>query len=126
MWLRRNNMAKKTITCIICPLGCDITVEGEGENIQSMTGQGCKRGEEYARNEFIHPLRILTSTVKVSGSKIPLAAVRTNKPMPQELLFQAMDEIRKVEARVPVKRGDVIIANILGTGVDIIATGEAV
>ncbi|MDR2110105.1 MAG: DUF1667 domain-containing protein [Spirochaetaceae bacterium] len=119
-------MAKKNITCITCPLGCEITVEGEGENIRSMTGQGCKRGEEYARNEFIHPLRILTSTVRVTGSKVPLAAVRTNKPMPKELLFQAMDEIRKVEARVPVKRGDVIIANILGTGVDIIASGEAV
>jgi CxxC motif-containing protein len=119
-------MAKKNITCIICPLGCAISVEGEGENIQSLTGQGCKRGEEYARNEFIHPLRILTSSVKVTGSKVPLVAVRTNKPMAKELLFQAIAEIRKVEARIPVKRGDVIIANILGTGVDIIASGEAV
>jgi CxxC motif-containing protein len=117
---------EKTITCIICPLGCEITVNGEKENVRSMTGQNCKRGEEYARNEFIHPLRILTSTVKVTGSKVPLTAVRTNKPMPKELLFQAMDEIRKVEVPVPVKRGDVIIANILGTGIDIIASGEAV
>jgi CxxC motif-containing protein len=119
-------MAEKKIICIICPLGCEISVEGEGENIRAMTGQSCKRGEEYARTEFIHPLRILTSTVKVAGSKGSLVAVRTNKPMPKELLFQGMKEIRKAEAHVPVKRGDVIIANILGTGIDIIATGEAV
>jgi CxxC motif-containing protein len=119
-------MAVKKITCITCPLGCEITVEGEGETIQSMTGQGCKRGEEYAKNEFIHPLRILTSTVKVTGASAPLAAVRSNKPMPKELLFRGMEEIRKIEARAPVKRGDVLISNILGTGVNIVATQEAV
>jgi CxxC motif-containing protein len=122
-------MTEKIITCIVCPQGCAITVKGEGDpanTVLSMTGQGCKRGEEYARNEFIHPLRILTSTVKVSSSGVPLVAVRTSKPIPKELLFKGMEEIRKVKAAVPVKRGDVIIPNILGTGADIIATGEAV
>jgi CxxC motif-containing protein len=119
-------MAEKIITCIVCPQGCAITVKGEANTSLSMIGQGCKRGEEYARNEFIHPLRILTSTVKVSGSGVPLVAVRTSKPIPKELLFKGMEEIRKVKAAVPVKRGDIIIPNILGTGADIIATGEAV
>jgi CxxC motif-containing protein len=118
-------MAEKIITCIICPLGCDITVSGEGETIHSITGQKCKRGEEYARNEFIHPLRILTSTVKLSGSVEPLLAVRSNKPIPKELLLQSMDLIRTARAKAPVKRGDVIIPDILGTGADIVASGEA-
>lgn len=118
-------MAEKRITCIICPQGCDITVDGNGDQIRAMTGHDCKRGETYARDEFIHPLRILTSTVKVSGSTVPLVAVRTNKPIPRELLFKGMEEIRKVKAVVPVKRGDVIIPNILGTGADLVSTGEA-
>jgi CxxC motif-containing protein len=118
-------MATKKITCITCPQGCEIIVEGEGENILSMTGQGCKRGDEYARNEFIHPLRILTSTVKLSGSSTPLLAVRSNRPIPKELLLKSMDFIRSAKAKVPIKRGTVIISNILGTGADIIAAGEA-
>jgi len=118
-------MAEKHITCIICPQGCDIIVDGDGDNIRSMTGQGCKRGDIYARDEFIHPVRILTSTVKVSGSAVPLVAVRTNKPIPKDLLFRGMEEIRKVIAMVPIKRGDVIIPDILGTGADLVATGQA-
>ena len=70
-------------------------------------------------------MRILTSTVKVSSSNVPLVAVRTNKPIPKELLFRGMEEVRKIEAVFPVERGDVIIPNILDTGADIIATGEA-
>ena len=117
-------MAEKRITCIICPQGCDIIVDGDGKQIRSMTGQACKRGETYATDEFIRPLRILTSTVKVSGP-VPLVAVRTNKPVPKEMLFRCMEEIRKVQAKLPVKRGDVLISNILDTGADLVATGEA-
>lgn len=118
-------MEQKKITCITCPLGCEILVEGEGENIISMTGQACKRGEEYARNEFIRPVRILTSTVKVLNAEVPLVSVRTKRPIPKEFLLKAMEEIRRTEMAAPVKRGDVIIPNILGTGTDLVATGEA-
>lgn len=118
-------MAEKNITCIVCPQGCDISVEGDGKEIRSMKGHNCKRGETYASAEFIHPVRILTSTVKVKGGTIPIVAVRTEKPIPKELLFRGMEEIRKAEAAVPVKRGDVIIPDILGTGVNLVATGEA-
>ena len=118
-------MAEKRVTCIICPQGCDILVDGDGSTIRSMTGQGCKRGETYAADEFIHPLRILTSTIKVSGAAVPLVAVRTSKPIPKELLFRGIEEIRKVKATVPVNRGDIIIPDFLNTGADLVATGEA-
>ena len=118
-------MAEKRITCIICPQGCDILVDGDANTVRSMTGQGCKRGETYAADEFMHPLRILTSTVKVTGAAVPLVAVRTSKPIPKELLFRGIEEIRKVSAALPVKRGDVIIPDFLNTGADLIATGEA-
>ena len=117
-------MAEKHIICIICPQGCDITVDGEGDTIRSMTGQLCKQGETYARDEFINPLRILTSTVKISGSTMPLMAVRTNKPISKKLLLRGMEEVKKVQVSAPVKRGDIIIHNILDTGADLVATGE--
>lgn len=116
---------EKKITCITCPIGCDIVVRGEGDNITHMEGNQCKRGEEYAKNEFIHPVRILTTTVKVANAKAdnPLIAVRSDKPVPKELLLACMEEIKAVSVQAPVSRYDVIIPNILGTGVNICATG---
>ncbi|WP_312692239.1 DUF1667 domain-containing protein [Caproiciproducens sp.] len=116
-------MQEKKIICTVCPIGCNITVRGGGEQIKSMEGFGCKRGEAYARSEFIHPVRILTSTAKVEGCKIPLVPVRSSKPVPKELLFKCMNEIRGLYVKAPVHRYDVLIPNILETGVDIVASG---
>jgi len=119
-------MTEKIITCITCPIGCDITVHGEGEEISRMEGYQCKRGEEYARNEFVHPVRILTTTVRVVGADCPLIPVRSDKPVPRELLIQCMEKIKEAAVEAPVRRYDVIIPDILGTGASILATGEAV
>jgi len=116
-------MEKKYITCIVCPLGCRITVQGEGGMIDSIEGHGCKRGEQYARDEFIHPVRILTSSVKVKNGNVPLVPVRSDKPVPKEMLLKCMEEIKKAEVAAPVKYRDIVIENILGTGINIIATG---
>lgn len=117
-------MTEKTITCITCPIGCDIVVRGEGETIASMAGNQCKRGEEYARNEFIHPVRILTTTIRVEGAtSTPLVSVRSDKPVPKELLLRCMEEIKAATVNAPVSRYDVIISDILGTGANIRATG---
>lgn len=116
---------KKEIICTVCPRGCHIQVEGEGENVLSVQGYGCKRGLEYAGAEFAHPVRILTTTVKLEGVQNDLLPVRSNKPLPKEKLFACMDAIRSVQVQLPVARYDVIIANICGTGVDIVATKDA-
>ena len=118
---------EKKVICIICPQGCNITVKGDAEKgtIESVEGFTCKRGKAYAENEFIHPLRILTSSVKVTGADTPLVPVRTRTAIPKELLFKGMEEIRKIEIKAPVRCGDVIVANFLGTGVDLIASGNA-
>lgn len=116
---------EKEITCIICPIGCIIRVCGEGEAIASIEGHTCKRGETYARAEFRHPERILTSTAKVEGAKVPLVPLRSNKPLPKEKQMDCMKEIAALSLRAPIKRYDLLIANILGTGVDIVATGDA-
>lgn len=113
---------KKEIICTVCPRGCHIMVEGEGDQVISVADYGCKRGLEYASSEYAHPVRILTTTVKMSGIENDLLPVRSNKPVPKEKLFDCMEAIRAMEVKLPVARYDVIIPNICGTGVDIIAT----
>jgi CxxC motif-containing protein len=110
---------KKEIVCIICPEGCRITVEGEGNQVNSTENSGCKRGEEYAINEFVSPCRILTTTVRVPGRR--MLPVRSSKPVPRELLLPCMAEIKKKTAEVPVWMHQVILPDILGTGIDVIS-----
>lgn len=117
---------KKEIICTVCPRGCHIQVEGEGEKILSVEGYSCKRGLEYAGTEFAHPVRILTTTVKIAGQQNDLLPVRSNKPLPKEKLFDCMELIRAAEVKLPVARYDVVIADICGTGVDIVATKSEV
>ena len=114
---------KKEITCTVCPMGCAITVEGTETEVTSISGFTCKRGETYGRGEYLHPVRILTSTVKVAGTN-QLVPVRSDKPIPKELLMDCMAVIRKTAVSAPVARCDVIISDICGTGANIVATGE--
>lgn len=113
---------KKEIICTVCPRGCHIQVQGEGEKIISVEGYGCKRGLEYASAEFVHPVRILTTTVKIAGMDHDLLPVRSNGPLPKEKLFDCMQVIRAAVAQLPVSCYDVLIPNICDTGVDIVAT----
>ena len=117
---------EKKIICIICPQGCTITVKGDAEKgtIESIEGYTCNRGKTYSENEFVHPLRILTSSVKVENASAPLVPVRTRTAIPKELLFKGMDEIRGITLKGAVNCGDVIVPNFMGTGVDLIATGS--
>ncbi len=113
---------EKQIVCTVCPRGCRITVTGEGERIDSVTGNACPRGESYARAEFTCPMRILTTSVRVAGEERELLSVRTAAAVPRAKLFECMDALRKVTATLPVRRGDVIVPDVCGTGVDVIAT----
>lgn len=118
-------MTKREMVCVSCPIGCAITVELDDNNeVVSVTGNTCPRGDKYARQECTHPERMLTSTVKVEDGKIPVVPVKSATPIPKELLFDAMKEVNKVTLKAPVNIGDVVIENILGTGVNIIATNE--
>ncbi len=113
---------KKEVICTVCPRGCHIIVEGEGETISSVEGYSCKRGLEYASAEFAHPVRILTTTVKLSSDEHDLLPVRSSAPVPKEKLFDCMAVIRTIEAARPINRYDVIVKDICGTGVDIVST----
>ena len=114
---------KREFTCIICPNGCDITVElDENGAIQSIEGHTCKKGEDYVRQELTHPVRTIATSVLVKGGELPLASVRLDAPIPKEMIFDAMAEIRKVQLTAPVAAGVKVIENLLGTGANVITT----
>lgn len=115
-------MPNKKYVCIICPNSCVIDVEYSGKDITKISGQTCKKGEEYARKELTAPERSLASSVPVHGGIIPLVSVKTSRAIPKELIRDAMARISEARVNAPVKIGDVVIKNILGTGADIVAT----
>ncbi|MBR5157124.1 MAG: DUF1667 domain-containing protein [Clostridia bacterium] len=115
---------KKEIICTVCPRGCHILVEGDEKSVFSAEGYSCKRGLEYANTEYLSPVRILTTTVKISGIDGDLLPVRSAKPLPKDKLSECMDIIKKTEVKLPVKRYDTVIADICGTGTDIVATKD--
>lgn len=119
-------MTKREMVCVSCPMGCAIMVELDDNNeVISVTGNTCPRGDKYARQECTHPERMLTSTVKVEGGRLPVAPVKSASPIPKEMLFDAMKEVNKVTLKAPVTFGDVAVKDILGTGIDIVVTNEA-
>lgn len=118
-------MKEQKITCIVCPLGCEITVKTQGGNITEVSGHACKRGEKYAAIEVSDPRRTITTTMRVVGADIPLVSVKTSNPIPKHLMFESMKNINKTTVNAPVKIGDVLVENILDTGVNIVATTSA-
>lgn len=114
---------RKDIRCIVCPTGCLVHVENiNGELI--IEGHSCKRGEDYARDEFIAPKRILTTTMRVENGFLPLVPVRTDKPIPKEKLQETLREIAKMNIKAPIKMGDVLIKNVIGLKANIIASRD--
>ena len=112
----------KTMTCILCPVGCEITTQTQDGEIKSISGNACKRGEKYAQTEIKDPRRTLTTTVRVSGGAQPLISVKSADSLPKDKLLDSMKVIAKTTAKAPVRIGDVIVQDILGTGIDMIAT----
>lgn len=117
-------METKNFICINCPLGCPLTVTLDGGKVVSVAGNTCKRGEAYAVKEVTAPARTVTSTVRVVGGERPVVAVRTKTDIPKDKIFDCMKVINTVEVPAPVRIGDVLIGNICGTGVDVVATAN--
>lgn len=109
--------------CIGCPMGCQVTViVDERGDIAKVTGHGCKEGKEYVQSEYENPVRVLTTTVLVEGSKRRTLPVRTNRPVPKASLQEAMFVLAQVKVKPPLKMGRTIMPNILNTGADVVAT----
>ncbi len=112
---------KKTITCIVCPRGCRMTADIQGNTI-TVTGNACNRGKKHAIGECTNPMRSLTSIVRVSNREDTMVSVKSAAPIPKDKMFEIMERIHAACAEAPVKIGDVIIPDLFGT--DIIATKE--
>ena len=114
-----------TITCIGCPMGCQLQVDMEetdqGPVILDVKGYECSRGKQYAQDETTRPLRMVTTLVPIHGSRKPLS-VRTRVPIPKDLIFDCLKAIHSISLRLPIKAGDCVLADVSGTGVDVIAT----
>lgn len=116
-------MREQNLTCIGCPLGCSISVSlsNNGE-VSKITGNTCKKGEEYARKEVTNPSRVVTSIVKINNGDVNMVSVKTAEDIPKGKIFDCMEALKKVTVTAPVQIGEVIIKNVCGTGVDVIAT----
>ncbi len=113
-------MKYRELTCIGCPLGCQIRVESDGDAITAISGYTCLNGRRYAESEVISPKRILTTSIRVGSSS--LCSVKTRKAIPKDKLFEAMSILKSITLAPPIKIGDVVYRNILDTGVDVVAT----
>ncbi len=112
-----------TIICIVCPVSCPVDVEWTQEDgVLGIKNHLCKLANDYIASELFDPRRTVTTSMPVDGGDWPLVSVRTNPPIPKDKMLEAMDEITGVRVQAPIKVGDVLIADILGTGCDIVAT----
>ncbi len=112
----------KEIICISCPMGCRLTVDDTDKTDIKVSGNTCRRGEEYAVNEVTAPKRMVTGSVKVMGGQIAMASVKTAQAIPKQLIFECLKQINAITVTAPVCIGDVIIRNVCGCGVDVVAT----
>ena len=112
-------MEIKKMTCLECPRGCQLEINVDTLDV---TGNTCPRGEAFAKAEITNPLRVLTTTVRIDSKVETMLPVRTFTGIPKAKMFEAMEVIRGIRAKAPMAVGDVVLANICDTGVDLIAT----
>jgi CxxC motif-containing protein len=114
----------RELTCIQCPRGCALRVEMDGHEVISVSGNACRRGDIYAREEVVSPVRTLTSTVRVVGGVRERVSVRTKEPIAKGLLGEAMRQLNALVVEAPVRLGDVLLHDIAKSGTDLIATAH--
>ncbi len=113
----------KKFVCICCPIGCKLEVTVNGGEV-SVSGNTCVRGKNYGISEVTAPTRTVTSTVKLVGGEVARLPVKTASPIPKDRIFAALFEIKSVIASAPMKIGDIIIRDVAGTGVSVVATRD--
>ncbi|MCD6132941.1 MAG: DUF1667 domain-containing protein [Deltaproteobacteria bacterium] len=114
---------RRKISCILCPMGCELEVEVQKGKVILVEGNLCERGIKYAKEEVENPTRCISTSIPIQeGGKCETVSVKTSNPIPKDKIFDVMNEIKKVELKAPIKSGDIIIKNVLNLNVDIVAT----
>ncbi|HSK69482.1 MAG TPA: DUF1667 domain-containing protein [Candidatus Limnocylindria bacterium] len=111
----------QVLTCINCPVGCRMTVTLEDGKVVKVTDFSCKRGEVYAKQESVEPRRMVTAVAKVRGSAVPVS-LKTEQPIPKSKIMDCMREVNRLDLRLPILEGDVLLRDCAGTGVSLVAT----
>ena len=111
------------LICVVCPKGCVTKVWKEKDDVQ-IEGKICKRGKNYLKQEYIEPKRILTSTVIIENSPKKRLPVRTAEAIPKKKMFLVMEKLAQVKVQPPIQIGQVVVADILSTGVDVVASDD--
>jgi len=106
------------LICVVCPRSCHLVADDD----LNITGNNCERGEAYAKKELEHPVRTVTSTVRISGAALCRCPVRTRSPIPKSLIFDAMQLLDSIDLTAPVEEGFVVIEDICGTRIPFITT----
>ena len=116
---------EKTMTCIVCPIGCELHIRkiGSGNTTSDfdVTGNNCKNGEKYAIQEETCPMRTLTTTIRVNSGRQPLVPVKSVPQIPKVLQLECMEILKRLTVTAPIKTGDILYSDILGTGAAIVA-----
>ena len=115
-------MKTVNLTCIGCPLGCSLTAEMDGREVTKVTGNNCGVGDKYARKELTNPTRIVTSTITVTGGDLSAVSVKTASDIPKAKMFDCIRALKGLTVQAPVAIGQVILPDVCGTGVPVIAT----
>lgn len=113
---------KSKLVCTACPKGCEIKIVEQGLGGYNIEGNCCETGRKYAEQEIINPARIFTTTVKINNALIKRLPVRSKEAVPKNQMIELMKTVKTIETEAPIKQGEVIIENILDTGIDIIAS----
>lgn len=112
----------RELICINCPLGCGLTVTLKDGDVVKVEGNTCPKGEAYGKKEVTDPTRIVTSTVRVSGGVLSVVSVKTASDIPKEKIMDCANALKNVKIQAPVSIGDVVVEDVCGTGVSVIAT----
>lgn len=105
---------KRELICIICPRGCALTADIQGQAV-TVTGNSCPKGAEYAQNECLHPVRTVTATVRVANRENTMVSVKTETPVPKDKMADVVKALREVTVKAPVSVGDVLLENVFGS-----------
>ena len=110
------------LVCIVCPIGCRLTIEIKGEGEISVTGNRCPKGDIYGREEMLSPKRVVTAVVRTDSRTFPYIPVRTDKPLPRALIPELIEDLARQTVRLPAVRGAVLIEDYRGSGVNVVTT----
>ncbi len=117
-------MEKRDLICIVCPMGCQMEVQIQDDQEILVSGNTCPRGEVYAKKEVTAPTRTVTTSVRVKGRAKGQVACKTRGDVPKEKIFDVVRELKDVLVETPIVIGDVILENVAGTGIDVVATSN--